>query len=241
MSGQMLLLSANPKRRKSAKRRSPAQRAATARMLAANKSNPRRASKKRRSRARSRARSASVATVSRRTRRTRSARSSGGGGARRFSMNAAVGLLKNGAIGGAGAIGLDVVMGYGGAVLPASVTSRVNADGTTNWLYYGVKGALAVAVGTFGGKLVKPALAEKLAEGALTVMSYELARGMMPAGVTLGYVNPAKLLRGTGKIVSMNGARGVGNIVALPDNRNSEYGSAQPAFARSGMGSFRGR
>lgn len=195
---QMLLLTANPKRRKAGKRkatRSPAQRAAFAKMIAANKRSnpsPARSGKKRRRRA-------SVAAAPSRR------RSGGSSGFSRGNLAAqATSLAKNGAIGGAGALGLDVIMGYANGILPASVASRVNSDGSTNWLYYGVKGALAVGVGVIGQKVVSAPVAAKLAEGALTVMAYELARGMMPTSVPLGFVNPAPTL---------NGVRGVNRIL----------------------------
>lgn len=184
MAGQMLLLSANPKKRGGKKRRSAAQRAATARMLAANRAKGGHSPKKRR-----KSRRSSFHSVARRAgKRAR-------GFARGLNFNSIKSLAMNGAIGGAGAIATDIAMGYGASLLPASVVSRVNADGSMNYMYYGVKGALAVALGTLGGKVLPPAIAARMAEGSLTVMSYEILRGMMPASVSLGYMNPAATLQ----------------------------------------------
>lgn len=212
--GQMLLLSANPKRRrKSGKRRSAAQKAATRKMLAANRARSNPGSGKRRRRS-------AAPAVSRRASR-RSARRSGAviGGS---IFNQAKGLAINGALGGAGALGVDVVMGTAANVLPASVTSRINSDGSTNYLYYGTKAAIALGVGIFGRKLVPANVAAKLAEGSLTVSSYELLRGMMPAGVPLGYSSPARPLN---KIVRPGNLR-------LIRNMNSGGAGARPGMSR---------
>lgn len=234
--GQMLLLSANPKRRRSGKRRSAAQRAATARMLAANRSRRHASNPKRKRSRKYRANPAAPATLHRR----RSVRSYASGAARSNSVQ----LLKTGAIGGAGALGVDVIFGYMGSVLPASAASRINADGTTNLLYYAAKGATAVALGVFGKRIMPAALAEKLAAGSLTVMSYDLMKGLLPASIPVGrvgYMNPAQVMRGTGKIVplpqrAMNGVGNAGKILQF-NNAAAMNGSRQLfSGARQGRG-----
>lgn len=206
---QLLLLSGNPKRRKSGKRRSAAQRRATARMLAANRS---RTNPKRRRRAKHTG--TAVASAPRRRRRKshgavsrRGRRKGGGFSLFRSTGGSAVNLLKAGAIGGAGAIGVDILMGYAKNVLPASMASRVNPDGSMNLMYYGAKAALAVGVGIYGGRFLPGGIAPKIAEGALTVMSYEILRTFVPASLSLGFFNPAPTMmpqaRGVGKILSV--------------------------------------
>lgn len=200
---QILLLKGNPsKRRRSGKRRSPAQRAATARMLAANRGR-RNPSKRRKSHA------VSAAPVKHRRRRgaKRSARrisrrSSMGGGSSNM-MN----LLKTGAIMGGGAVVADVGMGLIAKFMPTTagsslnLTTRVNADGSVNYMYYATKGALAWAMAKYGSRITRHAPA--MAAGALAVMAHDLLLTFMPtdgsiplAGV--GFFNPGRLTQGGG-------------------------------------------
>lgn len=182
----LMLIHPNPKKRKSGKRRSAAQRAATAKMLAANRaarggSAPKRKYKRR----------TSVARTARRYARR------GGAMLRGFSTGAIMGTVKNASVGAIGALGVDVAMGAAGRILPASVTSPIAADGTTNYGYYATKGALAIALGVVGGKVISPSLASKMAEGSLTVTLHDAAKTLIPAGsVPLGYASSAMVARG---------------------------------------------
>lgn len=198
---QLLLLSGNPKgRRRRGKRRSAAQRAATRKMLAAN-GNPRR---------RRRGRRHAVAHH----RRRRGGRGLFAG--LRGHSGGAMSLVKSGVIGGAGAVGVDILMGYAQPVIPAAMASRVNADGTMNFGYYGVKAAVALGIGLYGGRFLPAGIAPKIAEGALTVMSYEILRTFVPATMTMGrmgYFNPAPTSGGMGKILNVGS---VGKIVSVP-------------------------
>ena len=107
----------------------------------------------------------------------------------------AMSMLKNAGMAGAGAVGVDIGMGYLGRVLP-SAAAPINADGTTNWLYFAAKAGLAVGLGVYGSKVLPASVAQKMGEGALTVLSYQILRGLMPAGVQLGtYFNPAPTMR----------------------------------------------
>lgn len=179
-----LLLLGNPRRRsaarKSRKARSPAQRAATARMLAANRS-------KRNPARRSAARPAAGRTARRVSRRSSRPAFAG----LRMQGASITSMLKSGAIGGAGALGNDVLFGIASKILPAGWVSPTNADGSTNWMYFAAKAGTAVALAKFGGKVLPAGVSGKLADGALVVLSYQIMRGMMPAGsVPLGYYNP---------------------------------------------------
>jgi hypothetical protein len=178
------------KRTKSRKHRSPAQRAATRRMLAANRSRrPGRArhhspavvfSNPRRKRRSVRHVARAVHRRARRAMRGFSLRGAGGG---------IMSLVKNGAIGGAGAAVTDVGMGFAGRFLPSNLTARFNADGSVNWLYYLTKGAIALGIGTAGRKIPgMSGVAPRMAEGAFTVMSYEIIRGFLPATMLGAYV-----------------------------------------------------
>lgn len=156
--------------------RSAAQRAATARMLAARfGANPRRRRGKHHYR---------------RNPSKRSVRRSYG----RVSAGA-MGMLKTAAIMGTGAVLVDIGMGNLVARFLPSAATPTNADGTTNWMYFAAKGGLAVALGMYGGKVLPGGMALRMAEGALGVLAYQILRGLVPSGITLGYLNPAPVSR----------------------------------------------
>jgi|SRR5712671_455324 len=194
----------NPSRRKrhGKKRRTPAQRAATRRMLAANRAS-RGGSVKRNplfSFGRKR-RTKRYHAVARRSRRRVRRNPFGLRGMRGMSGNV-FGLMKAGAIGAGGALTVDIGMGMLMKAVPLnaqgqSPIAKFNADGSTNWFYYLTKGGIALALGTLGRKL--PFIgkhAGQMAEGSFTVMSYDLLRNMLGANLPLGaYFNPAPVGR----------------------------------------------
>lgn len=218
-----VLFAVNPRRKrrsKSRKHRSAAQRAATARLVALNRRtrrNPRRTTRKMRRRQRGFVMAPSAHRVRRIRRHARRAfgaiRARFGGGL----MGNAAGLLKAGAIGGAGAVAVDVGMSWIKGYLPTSMQSPVNTDGSANFGYFGAKAALAIALGAYGSKLpVVGKYAGRAAEGALTVMSYQLLRPLVPSTMLGAYVNPAPTMR-----PGMNGVRGVRAYPALPVRSNA--------------------
>ncbi len=200
---QLLLL--NPKRRRKAaaskkrrsgKRRSAAQVAATRRLVALNKGIRRNPTAKKRRR-----KSTAVAAAPRRTARRSGRRSAARSFsvAKAYSMNNIVPMLKSAAVGGAGAVVNDMAYAQAGRILPASVMSPVNADGSTNWLYFGGKAAMAIAIGTLGRKVpVVGKFAPRMAEGALDVLAYQVLRGVaaqvLPASIQLAAYNPVPLM-----------------------------------------------
>jgi hypothetical protein len=233
-----VLYTVNPrKRRKGRKHRSAAQRAATARLVAMNRS--RKMHRNPRGKSRRRQRGYAVAASprvhrkirrfvrrSRRTFRALHRRYSGG------MMGSAVGILKAGAIGGIGAVSVDILMSYTKPFLPASMQSPVNPDSSANFGYFGAKAALAVALGTFGRRLpVVGRFAGQMAEGAMTVLAYQLIRPMVPATM-LGYMNPAPTVRGTGAYVSGGGSAGqprIGAYASVPVRSGAQSGSGARA------------
>lgn len=205
----------NPSRRRSGKKhRSAAQRAATARMLAANRSGGGRRSRRAR-------RNPSSALSMHRTRRSFNSMAPG-----------ALSMLKAAGVAGGGAVLVDVAMGYLGRVLP-SAASPINADGTTNWLYFAAKAGLAVGLGTGGRRILPPQIAARMGEGALTVLAYQIMRGLVPAGVALGniqaYFNPAPTVRPTALAGSGKGGQSLAG--------SGGGGSSLAAYADAGEAS----
>jgi hypothetical protein len=214
-------IAANPRKRRSKKSRSPAQRAATRRMIAANRSVKRNPTKRRARR------SSPVASAPRRSpsrRSTSRVRASFAG-----SGASAMTLVKAGAIGAGGALAVDVAQGFVNGFLPVSMATKLNADGTTNYLNYAVKGALAVGLAHFGKRFLPGGVAAQMATGSMTVMAYELMRplaaSMLPASMPLGWYNPAT----TYKVGSVPGVSGqIGNYQNVAGLRSAG------AYMRSG-------
>lgn len=228
------LFTINPSRRKrragGKKRRSAKQRAATRKMLAARFGvNPR----KRRSKRRSRKSGKVAAYVKRAVRRGRRSvrkmsRRRGRRSSMRFSTGNAVNLLKAGAIGGAGAVLVDIGMGQVARFLPAALATPMDSAGNVQYGYFGAKAALAIALGTYGGKIMPGAIAEKMGEGALTVLAYQFLRPMVPAGLALGYFNPAPTMRpGVGRAGAyVSGAGAYARLPVRAGNGNGGGGRA---------------
>lgn len=191
MSGTLMLV--NPRKRRARKsnpgkkRRSAKQRAATRRLVAFNRgTNPVR---RRRSRRRSnpisyRAIRRSAPKSLRRHRRRRNPIGEG------FTGHNLMSLVKTGVWGAGGALATDFAMGN--LPLPANVVTRTNADGTTNFLYYGTKAVFALALGALGKRFLGHN-AHVMAEGSMIVNMYDLIRTLLPASLKLGYFSPAAL------------------------------------------------
>ena len=187
---QLMLI--NPRKRKASRKpRTAAQKAATRKMLAANRS--------RRRPARS-SHAAPAHNPIRRKRRTLRALAHHTGPRRRARRNP-IGLSAGGIMGNvmasvegaAGAIAVDYAMGMVGTMLPASLA--------TGYANAAVRIAAAALLGTFGKKFLGRT-AEKMAVGSMTVTSYLALRDMLGASgptsmhVTtpmngLGYMSPA--------------------------------------------------
>lgn len=187
---ELIVVHANPRK----KRRSAAQKAATAKMLAANRKKRRgpgrpRVAKAKRKYTRRNSVQRVVAKVRKysRSRRTRA-----------LTMSGVVPMIKGAGIGAAGAIGNDFAYGFAAKFLPDNMKNPNGADGP-NYLYHLGKGATAIALGMVAGKVIAKPLANKLAEGALTVALYEAGKTMIPANMMplagMGYPSPAQISR----------------------------------------------
>ncbi len=124
-------------------------------------------------------------TVSRAvSRRRRNPISMGGG-------TSVVGMLKNAAMQGAGAVVMDAAIGQINKFLPASML------GTPGQIDQGdaVKAGLTVILGKL---LAKPTrgLSVKAAQASLTVQAYQMIGSFLPSSVPLGYANPGKVVNG---------------------------------------------
>lgn len=217
----------NPRRKRSRKHRTAAQRAATRRMIAANRSrrvghNPRAA--KKRGRRRSAVVVVNPGSMALGHHRRHAVSHAGGRVA-----GGAVALIRGGAIGAGGALAVDVAMGFVNGFLPVSMNSKLSADGSPNYLNYAVKGGLAVLVANYAGRLVGRENAHRMALGSMTIMGYELlrplAQSILPASMSLGYYANMPTTRMTPATVA-----GLGNYQQIPGNTG---GSGTIAMLRS--------
>ena len=170
---ELLLL--NPRGRRKAKRASPARK---------------RTSRKRRSNPISAARHSPVRHAKRHTARRRRNPIGGSRG-----TGAIVAMLKAAAIGGAGAVAVDLAMGYANQWLPESLQTKANEVGAGD----AVKAALTVAAGVMLAKYTK-GLSKQAALGALTAQVRDLITVNLPASVGLGFASPARVIPGNSRV-----------------------------------------
>lgn len=167
---QLMLI--NPAKRPSKRRkatRSPAQKAATRRMLAANRTRKAPATRRRR-----RNPVSALSTVHTRRARRRARNP--------IAMGGIMSSLTDAAIGAGGALAVDMAFNF----LPLPATLKTGMAGTA------AKAATAIAIGTLGRKVLGRT-AGKMAAGALTVIAYDALKAYVPGVATvagLGYMSP---------------------------------------------------
>lgn len=192
---KMLLI--NPRRRKSRKARSPAQKAATLRMLAANRARKSPARRRRNPISRSAVRtvmkrrarrSNPVATIT--SRRRRNPISLGG-----VNVKSIMSAVKDAAIGAGGAIGMDALMAKVSPMLPPSLQLTPGSVGAGD----AVKALLTILAGKLLAKPTK-GLSVKMAQGSLTVQAHGILSQFVPAGLGLGFYSPATIVNGSQRV-----------------------------------------
>jgi len=112
-----------------------------------------------------------------------------------IAMTGIAAQLKGALIGGAGSVAVDVLMGQLNGYLPASM-QRV--PGTL-----GVGDAVKIGITIAAGKLLNKAtrgMSSKMAAGALTVQAADILKTFVPATMTLGYSNPARIIQGSARV-----------------------------------------
>ena len=180
---QLMLLNPRKRRARAKRRASPAQ----LRALAKGRASRRRRASPARSyvatNPRRRRRSPLRAATHHRTRRR----------VRRNPISSGIGIMAmvtNAGIGAAGALAVDAMVSY---LVPASMATTL----LTGNMKYLTKGALALGLGLVGRKLLG-GTAARMAQGALTVQAYAMARDLIGPSMTgmtfsgLGYTAPAQ-------------------------------------------------
>lgn len=155
-----------------------------------------------------------------------------------------IGMLKDAAIGGAGGIAMDLIMGQVNPYLPASfqtVKGQVSVGDA-------VKAALTALLGHAGRKVTK-GLSMKLAQGALTVQAYDLIGVLVPEAMPVGFASPARIINGSARVGPTRGGMlqaymkpnrtALLNAYQRPGGGTAILGRAGSAQKREGVSTYR--
>lgn len=188
---QMLLVNPAKRRTRKARRASPKRRrnpiSASTLSRARRRRNPFAAVARRRRRN-------PISAVSRVMRRRRRNPISLGG----LNANTLMNMLKDGAIGGAGAVGMDLIMGQLNNYLPITFQTVPGLPGVGD----AVKAGLTALLGTGLSRQTK-GLSVKMAEGALAVQAHDILKTLLPASMAVGglsFYTPAQLVQGSARV-----------------------------------------
>lgn len=118
------------------------------------------------------------------------------------STSTYVDMIKGGFIGGAGAVLVDLGMGYVNRWLPSTLQRTPGEVGVGD----AVKMIITIAAGKLLQRPTK-GLSIKMAQGALAVQSHAIIANMLPAGMTLGYAVPSVVASGTPYVGPVRGIR----------------------------------
>jgi len=157
----------------------------------------------------------------------------------RGTLSGAVPMLKEGFVGAAGALGLDLLWGYGKQYLPTSIAGSPLAQ-------YAVKLAGALAVGMIGNKILR-GKGRAMAVGATTVVLHDALKAQIQSsfpsiqlGEYLTFAPTVGSMRRAGRVLS-SGAPQMGEYLSgLPDgiqNTNMQYTGDESGgnFSADGM------
>jgi len=103
--------------------------------------------------------------------------------------------IREAVIGGAGALGMDLVYGQINSFLPAALKRVPGSIGAGD----AVKAVITVAL---GGLLSKPTrgLSDKAARASVTIQAYDIMKSFVPSTMTIGYASPALIAQGTNRV-----------------------------------------
>jgi len=104
-------------------------------------------------------------------------------------------MIREALMGGAGAIGIDLLFGQVNKYLPASMQKQAGSIGAGD----AIKAIATVFIGHMLNKPTK-GFSRKAAMSSLTVQAYEIMKGFVPATMPLGYASPAMITMGTNRV-----------------------------------------
>lgn len=154
--------------------------------------------------------------------------------------NSALPLIQDGTIGAVGAIGLDLLWGYGKTYLPATIAGSALAQ-------YAAKLLGAIVVGMVGDKVMR-GKGKAMATGAATVVLHDAMKAQLQAsfptlqlGEYLTYAPTVGSARAAGRLLSTGMGEylsGLPQAVGYPDDSSGYYGDGNGAFVGDGVSGY---
>lgn len=124
--------------------------------------------------------------------RTRARRRNPIGGA---MMGGYMTQIREAVMGGAGALGMDLVYGQINSFLPAALKRVPGSIGAGD----AVKAVVTVALGGLLNKATR-GFSAKAAKASLTIQAYDIMKSFVPSSMTIGYASPALIAQGTNRV-----------------------------------------
>ena len=103
--------------------------------------------------------------------------------------------IREAVIGGAGALGMDLVYGQINSFLPAALKRVPGSIGAGD----AVKAVVTVALGGLLNKATR-GFSAKAAKASLTIQAYDIMKSFVPSSMTIGYASPALIAQGTNRV-----------------------------------------
>jgi len=103
--------------------------------------------------------------------------------------------IREAVIGGAGALGMDLVYGQINSFLPTALKRVPGSIGAGD----AVKAVVTVALGGLLNKATR-GFSAKAAKASLTIQAYDIMKSFVPSSMTIGYASPALIAQGTNRV-----------------------------------------
>jgi hypothetical protein len=103
--------------------------------------------------------------------------------------------IREAVMGGAGALGMDLVYGQINNFLPTALKRVPGSIGAGD----AVKAVVTVALGGLLNKATR-GFSGKAAKASLTIQAYDIMKSFVPATMTIGYASPALIAQGTNRV-----------------------------------------
>ena len=110
-------------------------------------------------------------------------------------MGGYMGQIREAVMGGAGALGMDLVYGQINSFLPAALKRVPGSIGAGD----AVKAVVTVALGGLLNKATR-GFSAKAAKASLTIQAYDIMKSFVPSSMTIGYASPALIAQGTNRV-----------------------------------------
>lgn len=103
--------------------------------------------------------------------------------------------IREAVLGGAGALGMDLVYGQINSFLPTALKRVPGSIGAGD----AVKAVVTVALGGLLNKATR-GFSAKAAKASLTIQAYDIMKSFVPSNMTIGFASPALIAQGTNRV-----------------------------------------